>query len=274
MTRKDGRGQILLYLKPEVIKVLKQTGREAKKHAYEIAEQILEKELLNQGKKDEALLHSAVANNEEWRSAIALSAPLEDTPRYRADIAGGALKIAEARIVAAVLLDNPTSAEWQRAIEVENVLQKRSIGTAKRQASLVRNRLDLMSADLWHIVRDGSKPEATHAIFACAIKQSPLLADFLHYTVRDAFRTYKQQLPRSTWERFLEKCQDRDPTMPVWAQSTRDKLGDSVFQVLHEVGYLSGSANTLRPIRIAPQVSAYLREHGERYVLSRIQVAP
>lgn len=198
-----------------------------------------------------------------------------ETPKYRADIAGGSLQVPEARVIAGLLLNGIDDAGWQKAIEVENVLQKRSVGTAKRQALLVRTRLQLMGPTLWEIVRDGSKPAATHAMLACAIKLSPLLADFIHYTVREAFRTYQQSLSRREWNRFIERCGDRDPTMPEWAGSTVEKLGDSAFRVLHESGILAnGAKNSLRPVRIDASVLAYLKDHEETYVLSRIQVGP
>jgi hypothetical protein len=75
---------------------------------------------------------------------------------YKADIAGGSLKVYEARIVADLLLRNLSASEWRHAIELDNVLQKTSVGTAKRQASLIKARLKLMMPELWTIVRDVS----------------------------------------------------------------------------------------------------------------------
>ena len=142
------------------------------------------------------------------------------TSRYKADIAGGALKLQESRIVAGLLLDGVTDAQWKDAIVVSNVLQKRSPGTAKRQASLMRVRLEAMKPDLWELVRDGSKAVATHAMFAAAIKHSTLLGDFLDLMVRDQFRMFRQDLPRKLWSEFIDKCHDRDPNMPEWQEST------------------------------------------------------
>jgi len=84
---------------------------------------------------------------------------------YKADIAGGSLKVYESRIIAELLLTRLPPAEWRRAIEVDNVLQKTSIGTAKRQASLIKARLKQMTPELWELVRDGTKPVATQAVY-------------------------------------------------------------------------------------------------------------
>lgn len=194
--------------------------------------------------------------------------------RYKADIAGGSLKLQESRIIAGLLIDGVSDADWRDAIEIENVLQKRSPGTAKRQASLIRVRLETMEADLWELVRDGSKAVATHALFAAAIKHSNLLGDFLDLIVRDQFRLFKQDLPRKLWPEFLEKCRDRDPHMPEWQESTANKLGDSVYRILAEVGYLMDNKNyVLQPVRISGEVMSYLRDNEEDYVLRCMQVS-
>ena len=199
---------------------------------------------------------------------------VEATSRYKADIAGGALKLQESRIVAGLLLDGVTDTEWKDAIEVANVLQKRSPGTAKRQSSLMRLRLEMMKPEIWELVRDGSKIVATHALFAAAIKHSTLLGDFLDLMVRNQFRMFRQDLPRKLWMDFIEKCHDREPNMPEWRESTTNKLGDTVYRILAEVGYLLDNKKyILQPVRISSEVMTYLRDNEEDYVLRCIQVS-
>lgn len=193
--------------------------------------------------------------------------------RYKADIAGGALKVAESRRIAALLLQGVGAEEWQQKIEKENILQKTSPSTARRQASLIRSRLTTMDAGIWRIVAEGSSRAATHALFASAIKHSPLFADFLPI-VRDRFRVYKIDLPRSVWNDYVERCRDVDPKMPEWKISTIDKLGDSAYRILQETGFLAeGRGNILRPVLIDPTVLTALHATEEFDVLARIQVS-
>ena len=179
--------------------------------------------------------------------------------RYKADIAGGALKVYESRIIADLLIRGVTPAQWRQAIEIENVLQKTSPGTAKRQASLLRGRLQCLTDDAWVMVRDGSKPVATQAVFAAAVAHSALLRDFLALVVRDHFRSGKMALTRNHWLAYVEGCLERDPEMTKWTTSTTNKLGDSVFQIMSEVGMLSESERpTLQPVYYQPEVLTYL----------------
>jgi hypothetical protein len=192
--------------------------------------------------------------------------------RYKADIAGGALKVYEARIIADLLLKKVPAAEWRRAVEVENVLQKTSPNTAKRQASLIRARLATQAPRLWEMVRDGSRTLATQAMFVGAVAHSALLRDFLTLTVRDHFRSGNLALSRSHWRAFVEACHERDPEMTVWNPSTTDKLGDSVFQILTEAGMLSdGGTPMLQPVYYQPEILAYLSEGGRSEILRALQ---
>ncbi|EME68577.1 MULTISPECIES: DUF1819 family protein [Rhodospirillales] len=195
-------------------------------------------------------------------------------PRYKADIGGGSLKLPESRIIAGLLLDGVTEDQWRHAIEVENVLQRRSPGTAKRQSSLMRNRLETMGPELWQMVRDGSTQVAIQAVFAAAIKHSTLLGDFLDLVVRDQFRMFRPDLPRKMWDQYLEQCRNRDPLMPVWQDSTANKLADCVYRILVEVGYITDSKTyRLKSVRISGEVMSYLRENNEQYVIRCIQVS-
>ena len=192
---------------------------------------------------------------------------------YKADIAGGSLKVYESRIIADLLLRRLPAADWRHAIEVDNVLQKTSIGTAKRQASLIKARLKHMTPPLWELVRDGTKPVATQAVFASSIAHSALLRDFLILHVQDRSLSGDLGLTRSHWRSFVAACHERDSEMSVWSASTTDKLGDSVLRILTEVGMLSeGEKPTLQPVYYEPEIMNYLKNENFDEVLSAMQV--
>ncbi|RYG96858.1 MAG: DUF1819 family protein [Alphaproteobacteria bacterium] len=193
-------------------------------------------------------------------------------PTYKADIAGGALKVYESRIIADLLLQEVPPALWRQAIEIDNVLQKTSPGTAKRQAGLIRGRLLSLTSEAWVLVRDGSKPVATQTVFAAAVAHSALLRDFLAFVVRDHFRSGKLTLTRSHWLAYVQGCLERDPEMTTWSSSTTNKLGDSVFQILTEVGMLSEvKSPMLQPVYYQPEVLAYLQQRHFPEVLRAMQ---
>jgi hypothetical protein len=197
------------------------------------------------------------------------------TLRYKADITAGALKVAESRIIADLLLRGVDEKGWTDAILKQNVLQARHPATALRLARLIRGRLALMGADVWKLVRDGTSTVSSHALLAAAIKQSPLLGDFLNLVVREQYRLFTPALSKKLWDDYLDDCRGRDPEMPLWNESTRKRLRSSVFQILAQGGFLENTRTLkLQPVHIAPQVIRSLQEHDEAYVLHCMQVSP
>ena len=74
---------------------------------------------------------------------------------YDSDMAGGSLMVRESRIVAGLLMDGVTPEQWDEAIRVENVLQKRTPASAKRNATAIRKRLERLEPEFWRALRDG-----------------------------------------------------------------------------------------------------------------------
>jgi len=187
----------------------------------------------------------------------------------------GSLKVPESRIVAGLLLQGLDAPGWRAALYDDNVLQVRSRATAKRLGGLLRARLRTMDADLWRLVRDGSTIVATHACLAAAVKQSPLLADFLDLVVRDQYRLFSPALSPKLWEDYVEGCRDRDPGLPQWHESTIARLRSSIFQTLAQAGYVENTRTLkLQPVHIAREVLRYLRDREEHHVLRCIEVGP
>jgi hypothetical protein len=195
--------------------------------------------------------------------------------RYKADLTAGALKVPESRVIAGLLLRGLDAEAWKQALVTENVLQARNPATAIRLARLIRGRLETMGPELWRMVRDGSGTVATHAVLAAAVKHSPLLGDFLDLVVREQYRLFAKALSNRLWDDYLDGCRERDPDMPRWHDSTRRRLRSSVFQILAQAGYVENTRTLkLQTVHIAGQVTRYLKDHDEEYVLRCIQVGP
>jgi len=195
--------------------------------------------------------------------------------RYKADITAGALKLPESRLIADLLLHKVDAAGWKDAILSKNVLQARSAATATRLTKLIRGRLEAMGPDLWKLVRDGKGTVATHAVFAAAVKHSPLLGDFLEIVVGELYRRFSPALSNKVWAEYLEGCRERDHEMPQWNETTRRRLRSSVFQMLAQAGYIENTGSLqLQTVHVADQVLRYLKANHEEYVLRCMQVAP
>ena len=205
-------------------------------------------------------------------SVPALS-PVSTAPRYQANLTGGSLKVAESRVVAGLLLQGGDPKGWRKAIQTDNLLKARTPGTAKRLGRLIRDRLSPMPPEILQLIRDGAGDVATHAVLAAAIRHSPLLGDFMDLTLRDQYRRFSKVLTNKVWDDYLEDCRGRDSEMPLWSDSTVQRLRSSVFQILAQAGFVQDTRSlALHRPHIADQVIASLKLNREDYVLRCITV--
>jgi hypothetical protein len=91
--------------------------------------------------------------------------------RYRADLTAGSLKITESRVIADLLLRGMDETAWKQATVNDNLLKTQNPATAIRLATLIRQRLETLSPELWRMVRDGTVVVATHAALAAALSR-------------------------------------------------------------------------------------------------------
>lgn len=188
---------------------------------------------------------------------------------YNAEISAGSLMLPESRRIATLLLTHPTKAQWFEVLKLDNVLQKKSPATARRQARLIRNRLETLEDEAWSLIAEGSLEVATQLLFAAAIKHSQILGDFLRDVYAGHLRRLETNLaPAKDWEAFMADCLQRDPEIANFSDVTKAKMLQVVLRVLAEGRYVD-STKTLRltPPHLHPDVVHYLKKHGEATVL-------
>lgn len=192
--------------------------------------------------------------------------------RYNAEISAGSLLPLESRRVATLLLSNPDLAEWQHAIETENILQKKTPATARRQARLLCRRLTTLDADAWRMIAERESEVVVQLLLAAAVKHSPLLGDFMLHVYADRQRRLEPTLSPSDWQDFLAECAHRDAAVAGWSVSTKAKLFQVIVRILTEANYLqSARSMKLTPQSLHPDVRRYLSTHNENYVFDCLE---
>jgi hypothetical protein len=131
---------------------------------------------------------------------------------YNAEISAGSLMLRESREIANLLLKGSDDKGWYQALYIDNILQKKVPATARRMARLIRNRLELMTPDLWKMVVNGTSEIAMQSLFAAAIKHSSLLGDFLILVVKEHYKVFNKELSTRDWLNFLKACEQKDPS--------------------------------------------------------------
>lgn len=192
--------------------------------------------------------------------------------RYNAEISAGSLLPLESRRIATLLLSAPDQAAWLHAIETENILQKKTPATARRQATLLRRRLTTLDAQAWKMIADRENEVVIQLLLAATVKHSQLLGDFMVRVYADRQRRLEPALAPSDWQDFLAECAHHDAAVAGWSESTKAKLFQVIIRILAEAKYLE----TVRSMKLTPQslhpdVRRYLSTHDETYVLDCLE---
>lgn len=192
--------------------------------------------------------------------------------RYNAEISAGSLMPLESRRIAALLLTNPDAAAWKHAIEVENILQKKTPSTARRQAWLLQRRLLTLDAQAWQMIVERENEVVIQLLVAAAVKHSHLLGDFMLRVYADRQRRLESTLVAIDWQDFLAECAHHDPVVTEWSDTTKAKLFEVIVRVLAESKYLESTRSMkLTPHSLHPEVRRYLSTHEETYVLDCLE---
>lgn len=191
---------------------------------------------------------------------------------YSADISAGALLLPESRRVAELLLTKPDRDTWVRAIEHDNILQKRSPATARRQARLIRQRLEYLDEEGWRLVVEGEREVVVQILFAAAIKHNRLLGDFMSEVVGGHVRRLEEVVSPKDWESFLADCAQRDASVGGWSTTTKAKLFQVILRILAEARYLQSTRRPKLTLPLLhPEVLHYLRGRSEGRVLAAME---
>ncbi len=191
---------------------------------------------------------------------------------YNAEISAGSLMPLESKRISSLLLSQPDETAWVNAIEVENILQKKTAATARRQARLIRRRLSNLDSAGWRLIAERESEVANQLLLAAAIKHSQLLGDFMRNVYAGHQRRLESSIALTDWEDFLTECSHQDPAVSKWSNSTKDKLFQVIVRILVEAKYLANTKGmTLTPRALHPDVKLYLQAREESYVLDCLE---
>lgn len=200
-------------------------------------------------------------------------ASLKNHKAYLGDLIGGSLMIRESQAIAALLLKKPSQEEWLDAIVHQNILQKRSDASAKRNASTIKKRLQGLSDEFLEQLAFGSTELSTQLMFAATLINSTMLADFMRNVVMDAKRMFRENIDSTDWESFWEERSRVFPEFAQMADTSTYKVSQVAFKVLADAGYIESTRNKkLQNVYLLPEVKALLSDMNRDDIIIAMEV--
>ncbi|EKO3751602.1 DUF1819 family protein [Vibrio parahaemolyticus] len=198
---------------------------------------------------------------------------MSEHKKYLGDLIGGSLMITEAQLIAELLLSDPSKEQWDEAIVEQNILQKRSPASAKRNAATIKKRIANLGNKFLSALVNANHEEAAQLMMAATLMNSPLLADFMRTVVMDAKRMYRENIDMKDWEYFWEdKCRIY-PDFADMSEASTYKIAQVAFKVMTDGGFLeSTKTKLLTNIYITPDVRDLLVEMDRDDIIQAMEI--
>jgi hypothetical protein len=159
--------------------------------------------------------------------------------RYALSFTSGGLLVREAGvIVSQYLLVRDWATVRQTATE-QNLLQARTTSSSVRVIRETIQRLCVLEDAELEFFVESSLTEQCHLLWAAACRRYCLIGDFAEEVVRERFLLMTPALELEDFERFITRKSLWHTELDELKPSTRAKLRQNAFRMLHEAGLLS-----------------------------------
>jgi hypothetical protein len=181
--------------------------------------------------------------------------------------------IKESQLIAELLLSNPTKEDWDDAIVEQNILQKRSPASAKRNAATIKKRIALLGEDFLTMLANANHEEASQLMMAATLINSPLLADFMRTVVMEAKRLYRESIDVKDWQYFWEERSRIYPEFTELSEASTYKISQVAFKVMTDGGFLESTrTKELTNVFVTPDVRNLLISMDKEEIIQAMEI--
>lgn len=146
--------------------------------------------------------------------------------------------------------------DWKLTMEQSissNILQARTMSSAKRINAETVNRLKCLNDDELNLLLEGSYEEQVEIVWLAICRYYPFIRDFSVEVIRDKISTFSYELQHEDFDAFFYKKIQWHEELENIAETTRNKLRQVLFKMLHEAKFLN--KNSLIPLTmLSPKV--------------------
>ncbi len=144
----------------------------------------------------------------------------------------------------------------------ENLLQARTLNTQKRICREVISRLKTFSIEELRFLIDANRQEQSYLLWIAVCRRYRFIADFAIEVLRERFITLKTDLNHEDFDSFLNRKSEWHVELDKIRPTTRNKLRQVLFKMLHEADLLT--ANSMINAAILNPKLINLVVHGNR----------
>lgn len=147
----------------------------------------------------------------------------------------------------------------------ENVLQARTLNTAKKLCREIISRLKLLTADEMKILVDGTRQEQGLMLWLAVCKRYRFIFDFAVEVLREKFLRLDVELTHADYDAFFNAKAEWHDALERLSRTTRTKLRQVIFKMLREADLLTRD-NIINPPLLTPRLVKAVCSDSQAYI--------
>lgn len=177
----------------------------------------------------------------------------DKTNKYLMSFTTGGLFLRESVDTARLFLQ---TGDWDLVVKKmidENLLQARTMSTAKRICREIISRLKQLNQKELDLLLDGKIQEQKYLLWIAICRRYRFIAEFAVEIIREHFMALRDRLSTADFDSFLDGKTALNPELERIKPSTRKKLRQVLFRILREADLLSRE-NLIIPVMFPPSL--------------------
>ena len=176
------------------------------------------------------------------------------TTAYVMSFTTGGLFLHESVTVAGLYLELGDWTTVRDRVISSNLLQTRTVNTARRTYREISGRLKLLAKEEIGILMDGSRQDQQHILWMAVCRRYRFIRDFAVEVIREKYLCLDMNLSHEDYDAFFNARADWDDKLARLAETTRTKLRTVVFRMLREAELLT-RGHIINPVMLSPRVA-------------------
>jgi hypothetical protein len=180
--------------------------------------------------------------------------------KYNMSFIGGGLLRQESVNVAELYLDLKDWDLVKDKVLSENLLQSRTISSAKRFCQEIISRLSILDEDELEMLIESTAQEQGYILWMAICRRYTFVAEFATEVLRERYISLKTDLSKEDFESFMNRKAEWHPEVDKLTPSTKNRVRQIIFRTLREADLLT-KGNDINAAMISPALLDIICKH-------------
>jgi len=185
--------------------------------------------------------------------------------KYQLSFGVGGIFYQESVKIAELYLELKDWASVQNIVMEQNILQTRTINTAKRLCREIISRLKLLTSNEIKILTEGIRQEQLYILWLAVCKRYKFIKDFAVEILREKFLQLNFNLTYEDYDAFFYAKSEWHEELEKITDDTRNKLRQVLFKMLREADLIT-DYNTINPVMLTHAIAKTIYKDSPQYL--------